>query len=109
MLPHIKLLHDCKGVLEVDCRTGFQHRWRECLTEAWSVWGNEPSIEFSYSWRELGCSECGKAFEKKAPLVHHETDGSVGGPWCMKCAVSKYGFGSSDPNYNFAIHGADED
>ena len=70
-----------------------------------------PSDKFptEFTWRELGCSECSRDFEKDAPFVHHETDGSVGGPWCIKCAVEKYGFGGRDPNHHFIIHDADEE
>ena len=59
-------------------------------------------------WRELGCTECNKPFPEGMPFVHHESDGGIGGPWCLHCAVNKFGFGSYHPSDNFVFHPADE-
>jgi hypothetical protein len=105
MLRCIASLHDYKGELTVDCCDKLSKQHEECLRKAWADWGNEPLITFSCStWRAHGCSECREAFAESAPFVTHETDSSIGGPWCIECAVNKYGFGGPDPNHDFIIH-----
>jgi hypothetical protein len=107
MLRCLRSLHDHEGHLTVWWRKGLTDHHRAILKQAWEDWGNEYGIDFQISWRDLGCSDCGKDFAKNAPFVHHETDGSLGGPWCIECAFTKYGFGGPDPNRNFVIHEED--
>ena len=62
----------------------------------------------SNSMRSLGCTDCSRSFGKNSPFVHHMTDGGFGGPWCIQCAVTKFGFGEPDPNKNFHFHDVGE-
>jgi hypothetical protein len=51
-----------------------------------------------------GCNDCGAKFGG-APFVHHENDGGLGGPWCMRCAVLEHGFGEPTARHeNYVIH-----
>lgn len=54
--------------------------------------------------RQMGCSECGNDLPYGTPFVHHETDGSWGGPWCMRCAIEKFDFGRANLEDNFIYH-----
>ncbi len=56
---------------------------------------------------EDSCYECGRIFKDGEQFVYHETEGggSVGGPWCLKCATKHFGYNKEDSH--FEIHYAE--
>lgn len=52
-----------------------------------------------------GCGECNRDFTPGEQYVYHETLGSVGGPWCIKCATEHFGYTSRSSR--FTIHYAE--
>jgi hypothetical protein len=89
VMLHIEALNDNLGQLEVVCRAGFQRRWRRAVDRVQRHMAKLHRVQ--------------KPFEDHTPCVTHETDGSVGGPWRIRCDVDNFDFGGFRPETSFCL------